>query len=143
MEVKFKALTYEEARAEHFEALKNKAERKMIYWAARLDRSRPNNLADPAYIKASEFGAEYNFYKDALEALAAQPKWISVVERLPEDEVIAANFAPGTHGYKEYILGYVCPPRDSEPGGCYATNDYEILRNVTHWMPLPTGPEEE
>ena len=73
---------------------------------------------------------------------AAQPKWISVEERLPEDEVVAANFAPSTYGYKEYILGYVRPPMGTEPGGCYAINDYEILHNVTHWMPLPPTPND-
>ena len=75
------------------------------------------------------------------DAVDAMPKWISVEERLPEDEVVAANFAPGTYGYKEYILGYVRPPSDTEPGGCYAINDYEVLHNVTHWLPLPPGPE--
>ena len=72
---------------------------------------------------------------------AAQPKWISVEERLPDDEVIAANFAPGTYGYKECILGYVGRDdevylREKRVVYC-AINDYEILRNVTHWMPLP------
>lgn len=67
---------------------------------------------------------------------AAQPKWISVEDRLPEREVIAANFAPKTYGYKEYIIGYVS--RETESGKCYATNDFEILYNVTHWMPLPS-----
>lgn len=74
------------------------------------------------------------------------PKWISVEERLPDGEVLAANFAPGTYGYKEYLIGYVsvvkCTEPDWEKGKCYATNDFEILNNVTHWMPLPEAPEE-
>lgn len=72
-----------------------------------------------------------------------QPKWISVDERMPEREVLAANFAPRTYGYKEYIIGYVSEEKCTEPGKCFATNDYEILYNVTHWMPLPEPPKEE
>ena len=73
----------------------------------------------------------------------AQPKWISVEDRLPDREVLAANFAPGTCGYKEYIIGYVSGEKCTEPGKCYAENDHEILYNVTHWMPLPPPPKEE
>lgn len=79
-----------------------------------------------------------------LEDLAKRvPRWISVEERMPEGEVLAANFATGTYGYKEYIIGYVFPPRVTEPGGYYAENDYETLHDVTHWMPLPEPPKEE
>ena len=74
---------------------------------------------------------------------AAQPKWISVDERMPEREVLAANFAPKTYGYKEYIIGYVSREKCTEPGKCYASNDYEILYNVTHWMPLLSMPEPQ
>ena len=71
----------------------------------------------------------------------AQLKWISVEDRLPDVEVLAANFAPKTYGYKEYIIGYVSP--DWRKGEYYAENDYEILYNVTHWMPLPEPPKED
>ena len=74
---------------------------------------------------------------------AAQPKWISVDERMPEREVLAANFAPRTYGYKEYIIGYVSEEKCTEHGKCCASNDYEILYNVTHWMPLPEPPKED
>ena len=72
---------------------------------------------------------------------STQQKWISVEERMPEREVLAANFAPKTYGYKEYIIGYVSREKCTEPGKCYAENDYEILYDVTHWMPLPDAPE--
>ena len=74
---------------------------------------------------------------------AAQPKWISVEDRMPNVEVLAANFAPGTYDYKEYIIGYVSEEKCTEPGKCYATNDYEILYDVTHWMPLTSMPEPQ
>ena len=66
------------------------------------------------------------------------PRWISVEERLPEGEVIAANFAPGTYGYKEYLLGYVHKHDDLY----YAENSFEILNTVTHWMPIPQPTKE-
>ena len=83
---------------------------------------------------------------DTIEALeAAQPKWISVKERLPNVEVVAANFTPRTYGHNEYIIGYVYGEKCTEPdlhiGNCYAENDYEILHDVTHWMPIPNVPE--
>ena len=84
---------------------------------------------------------------DEAPAVNAAPEWISVEERLPDGEVLAANFTQGTHGYKEYIIGYVSAVKCTEPdwysGKCYAENDHEILDNVTHWMPLPQGPKEE
>ena len=84
-----------------------------------------------------------DFLRDKVKQLEAQaPRWISVEKRLPEGEVLAANFAPGTYGYKKYIIGYVSPPRVTEPGGCYAENDHEMLHDVTHWMPLPKPPKE-
>lgn len=69
--------------------------------------------------------------------------WISVKDELPKSEVLAANFAPGTHGYKECIIGFVSGERCTESGGCVAENDYEILNDVTHWMPLPETLKEE
>ena len=80
-------------------------------------------------------------YRAGVEAV--QPKWISVEDRLPEREVLAANFAPGTYGYKEYIIGYVSVEQCTEQGKYCASNDYEILYNVTNWMPLPPPPKED
>ena len=72
------------------------------------------------------------------DAVDEMPHWISVEERLPEGEVIAANFAPGTYGYKEYLLGYVHKHDDLY----YAENPFEILNTVTHWMPIPQPTKE-
>ena len=64
-----------------------------------------------------------------------QPRWISVGERLPEDD------------------GYVlCHCNDGSPDvvcmyygdGEFVTPELDnITHIVTHWMPLPPGPEEE
>ena len=81
---------------------------------------------------------------DILQSLNVQgeepPKgkaWISVEDKLPKIECLAANFAKGTYGYKEYIIGYV-----SADGLFYkCETNHELLKNVTHWMPLPPTPE--
>lgn len=133
------SMTYEEARAEHFKALKDEAKRKMNYWATRVRHSRPNDLNDPAHIKASEYGAEYSYYKDALEALAAQPKWISVEERLPERGVY---FVRCIHNYTdndEYECHKVAIYLSKE----YRWIDVGNLLKVTHWMPIPALPKED
>lgn len=72
--VEITAMTYEQVRSKYFEEQMQKAQRRMKYWEARIDRTRPDNLMDEAHGKAADAGWEYNFYKDALEALAAQPK---------------------------------------------------------------------
>lgn len=71
------------------------------------------------------------------------PSWVSVKDKMPEGVVLAANFAKGTYNYKDVIIGRVFPPRLSEPGGCFAENDHEMIHDVTHWMCIPDSPEEE
>ena len=90
----FKSISYEEMRLEYFREQRDSAERRMNYWCRPKQADRVGWME--ASDRASEAGAQYNFYKDALEALeaakdinvpAAQPKWISVEERLPEEDV--------------------------------------------------------
>lgn len=63
-------------------------------------------------------------------------QWIPVTERLPEGECIAIGFQ------NEMLIGWVYA--DAYSDTLYtAESDGEILRNVTHWMPLPEPPKGE
>lgn len=75
-------------------------------------------------------------------AVANKPRWIPVAEQLPDGEVLAFNALKGSHGYHEYLLGYVGADSESD-AGFRCENEGEILMNVTHWMPLPEPPKEE
>lgn len=73
---------------------------------------------------------------DVMAGVQVENRWKRVEEEPPEGEVIAANFKPGTYGYQECLIGYI----GKKDGGFIAENDYEILTDVTHWMPIPEQP---
>ena len=100
-----------------------------------------------AYYRGIDCYAELHY--DALAYIrqleAAQPKWISVDERLPDDDVEVLVFAVGTngediiamtsythnmHGYN--VVGWRSPWQ-------YFFYSYTIL----YWMPLPEPPKED
>jgi len=59
------------------------------------------------------------------------PKWISVKDRLPEEN-------------RDVIIGW----NDITGVGWFADNNFygkgiNPKKRVTHWMPLPDGPEEK
>lgn len=68
---------------------------------------------------------------------AAQPKWISVQERLPEiNEWVLINGPE--------ICKRINPPSSNWKGSYAWETDLEGFyspHDVTHWMPLPTPPE--
>ena len=127
--VEIKAITYEEARLEYFRKQRDSAERRMNYWCSAKQADRVGWME--ASDRASEAGMQYNFYKDALEALENQPKWISVEERLPEakKDVLACGDVIKT----AYTRG--------AGEGWFTYDGNKQLHNVTHWMPLPEPPE--
>lgn len=90
-----------------------------------------------------------NLYRDALAYInqleARVPKWISVKDRLPEDDVDVIVYAVSNNGgytmlvtfhthtlYGFNIDGWASPWQ-------YFTRNYTI----THWMPMPEPPKEE
>lgn len=70
---------------------------------------------------------------------AAQPKWISVKERLPEYYQEVLFYGPT---YKYFFVGYRAEPHayvDPEENGL--TDDL-IFKYYNFWMPLPEPPKE-
>ena len=62
-------------------------------------------------------------------------KWIKINrDNLPEYKLLAANFKPGSYGYKEKIIGHL---HIGEHTGCVCCeNEYELLDNVTHFYDI-------
>ena len=70
---------------------------------------------------------------------AAQPKWISVEERLPLEDGQCVLCA-----VKDYWGVAVCEGCYSKVSNRIWPNDEDcVLDEVTHWMPLPEPPKEE
>lgn len=68
---------------------------------------------------------------------SAQPKWISVEERLPGEFVDVLLYGDSR--------GIAIGSYDANDGYFWKREDENTLRsvNATHWMPLPSCPEEE
>lgn len=70
---------------------------------------------------------------------AAQPQWISVEDRLPSEDQDVLFYSP-TY-YSEQYVGYRAKPNEwCDPNGL---TDAVILKYYSHWMSLPTPPEEK
>jgi len=70
---------------------------------------------------------------DAIEELLATvPTWISVEERLPEDEQWLLVWG---HGQK-------IPTMMFRESGAWIDDQFEFHTTITHWMPLPAPPKE-
>ena len=85
---------------------------------------------------------------DTIEALeAAQPKWISVEDRLPEDY---ANVIVYIASKKENVDSVVAITQYTHrmygynlEGWCSPWQYCFWDREVTHWMPIPNVPEDD
>ena len=68
---------------------------------------------------------------------SAQPKWISVEERLPGEFVDVLLYGDSR--------GIAIGSYDANDGYFWKREDENTLHsvNATHWMPLPNGPKEE
>ena len=69
---------------------------------------------------------------------AAQPKWISVEERLPEEFHPVLVYMPNEAPLPTVHEGY-----RRRNGRWWAAWYARELEGVTHWMPLPEPPEED
>lgn len=81
----------------------------------------------------------FDVVMDAAEAIeqlrAQQPRWISVGERLPEDDGYVLCHC--NDGSSDIVCMY-------HGDGDFVTPDLDCYTGiVTHWMPLPQPPEEE
>lgn len=64
------------------------------------------------------------------------PDWISVQDKLPDGKCIAYSMK-----WFEMIIGYVYKTMASDTG-YEAENENEVLRDISHWRPLPEPPKE-
>lgn len=71
---------------------------------------------------------EYDAYLAGYEE--AEPKWISVNERLPEEDKDVLIYVPSKNGDSAHWV------RDYHINGKWIIHGYE----PTHWMPLPEPP---
>lgn len=156
MDTIIKVIGYEEARTNFLKSEMEKAQHRIKFWQTKIKKAK-NAIAEmEAHDNASNAGWEYNFYKDALEALeagedinvlTAQPKWISVEERLPEPNTTVLLIAHGwepqlvyigklekVESEKSWLTGLVSKASE------WTVYGFSYLKEpiVTHWMPIPS-----
>ena len=103
------------------DALLAKFNKKTDIWTALTDEETASDFA--LYCKVA----------DAVEEMPTIGGWISVKDRLPENDDHVLCCTETKAGRKGIVLGYYM-------GGMWRCG---MNSNVTHWQPLPTMPEEE
>lgn len=75
--------------------------------------------------------------EEAMEELATgvsdKEKWIPISERMPDED-------EDVHVYRGKGHGIITAYRSE---GRWYSHQHDILRDVTHWMPLPEPPKED
>ena len=108
----------------------------LISRKALLDTLQNHFGQDLAYL-----GEDLQYCQEAVQfapSVDAEPKWISVKERLPEDQrsVLTVN------GHGEIRIMGLWSKRGDE--WTWVHNDRMMHYNdITHWMPLPEPPKED
>ena len=101
-------------------------------YATILKRLRQYSENCVAYKLDADFANAVTDAADAIEELLAKvPTWISVEERLPEDEQWLLVWG---HGQK-------IPTMMFRESGAWIDDQFEFHTTITHWMPLPTPPK--
>ena len=123
-----------------------KALREHAEWAQANEWEAPITLSDDLAEAADlieKLTDRCAHYAEEIAVAQERSRWIPVEERLPE--------ISNSWGVSDIVLCIIsdpsgCPPPN--PGLCVYLDDGrwtchgQIVR-VTHWMPLPAGPEEE
>lgn len=95
------------------------------------------------YIEAEN--CKDHLMRDALELIKrleeAQPKWISVKDRLPESHDEKADCFLVTDGTFIWMAYYAC--KEWQFAECTDSPYVIDWTDITHWMPLPEPPKEE
>lgn len=81
------------------------------------------------------------FAEEAARLYAKQPKWIPVTERLPEHEYGESASVLTVDLYGVMRVTYFDGGNWCWPSGETLTTTR--VAPITHWMPLPKGPEDE
>ena len=82
----------------------------------------------------------YQMMEEAYKEEVTKRDWISVIERLPENDDFVIVAIKDEHGDSPYVysdFGWYFDRAE-----CWIV-DTEQRTNITHWMPLPEPPEEE
>lgn len=83
----------------------------------------------------SIFADDARALREAAELLKSVPEWVSVADRLPNDDATRLVWIGGLRSYAV---------ADYYGDGEWIDRDYcNLTRDVTHWMPLPDAPEED
>ena len=79
---------------------------------------------------------------DGFPTIEAEPKWISVKERLPDNDRMVIGYTP-CDGYM--FVGYYVEDRNWKQWYIVTAmrSTKYMTKRVTHWMPLPEPPKEE
>ena len=102
--------------------------------------------------ESEEQAKAYFWARKALTTLRSmqkttKPGWISVKERLPDDEKDGETVLAIVSGkpHKNITLCHALMTAGYFPGEGWVVNEYPEWENptITHWMPLPEPPEEE
>lgn len=133
MEKQIEVITYEQERLNYFTDLMEKAQRRYRRLFKRFNNA---PILSEEYQMMNDAGRQSNFHCDVVEMLensSRKQEWISVEERLPEENV--------------RVLVYL--KSDAQP---FTRFDTDRRRNgewvrwvtgITHWMPLPEPPKGE
>ena len=99
---------------------------------------RIHNGGDDAAGAVNELMAELQ--RRLLELQVSMPRWIPVMERLPQpgQQVLAAIPPRGWNEENPALIETL----DYEQNGFYSWKDDEWTKGVTHWMPLPAPPTD-